>query len=105
MASHITRLSQGATNGTASQSFQTRAESGQAADRHLEFAVLAYRRGYPGELRIRLGAARYRAFAERAADGAAAVARNAGRHREPGRARRMERHGDDQAVSRHRRAV
>src|SRR5580765_6837135 len=52
-------------DGTASQSFQTRAESEQAANWHLELAVFAYRRGRAGELGLRLGAARYRAFAER----------------------------------------
>ena len=54
--------------------------------------------------RLRLDAARHRAFAQRASRPARPVAGDARRHRDAGRAAGLERHGADQAHPRHRRA-
>ncbi len=58
----------------------------------------------PRRLGLRLAAARHRALAQRAADGPQPAAGGDRRHRAPDRAAAVERHGDDQALPRHRHA-
>src|SRR3546814_4853404 len=83
---------------------QARGAGRPAANRVVEHAVQQHRGRDRGDGRLRLGGDRYRAFAERIADGAAAVAGDADRRQygDAGGAPGLERSGSDQALPRYR---